>query len=720
MKKNAATFGVLALISCLAACSSLLKRKPASELAAENDPHLWLEEVESEAALSWARAQNERSLPQLSQHPRFAQLEGELRKIVTAKDRIPYPSLSGDGWVYNFWQDAKNIKGLWRRTRLAEYSKKSPRWETILDLDALSRQENESWVWDGADCLPPEYERCLITLSRGGKDASVVREFDLARREFIPLEKGGFHVPEAKSRVSWLDRDTLFVGTDFGPGTLTDAGYPRQVRLWKRGAPLQDAKLVFEGEKADVSSFGYASFAPEGTTYFVTRNPSFFEEENFLLEPSADRTQAKLLKLPFPRDAELQVLFKGLLIAKLRTEWKTPGRAFPEGSLVSLAMDRLADADPIASVQVLFRPHARASIEQVSRTKNHLYLKVLDNVRSRVLEAVRDESEWHYEHLELPDNGTISLVSATKFDDRFFVSFQSFLTPTSILLVDGQSARKPKVVKSLPARFNPEGLMIEQLEAVSADGTKIPYFVVRPKNLAFDGKAPTILYGYGGFEISSVPYYSGGIGKTWLEKGGVYVLANIRGGGEFGPRWHQAALKTQRQRSFDDFIAVAEDLARRMITSPDRLGIWGGSNGGLLVGATFVQRPELFRAVMCEVPLLDMLRYHKLLAGSSWMGEYGDPEDPVMAEAIQKYSPYQNVKTGARYPKVFFFTSTRDDRVHPAHARKMVARMRGQGHDVLYYENIEGGHGGAADLEQTIRNSALKYTYFHERLGLGR
>ncbi|MCM2324555.1 MAG: prolyl oligopeptidase family serine peptidase [Oligoflexia bacterium] len=693
----------------LSSCGSLLKRKPASDIAAENDPYLWLEEVESEKALTWARAQNERTLPLLSAHPRYKQLESEIRKIVTAKDRIPYPGIS-QGWIYNFWQDATHIKGVWRRTSLKDYQKKEPTWDVILDIDALSKAESESWVFEGSSCLPPAYERCLITLSRGGKDASVTREFNLKTRKFIPAEEGGFVLPEAKSRVAWLDQDTLFVGTDFGEGSLTDAGYPRLVKLWKRGTPLATAKTIFEGEKTDVSSSGYTLFLPEGNFSLISRSPSFFEEENFLLDPA----NGKLRKLPFPRDSEFQTIFQGQLLARLKKEWKTASQTLPEGAVIALPIANLNDEDPTAAVQVLFAPDARTTVEAVVRTRGHLYLQVLSNVRGRVLELVKTSSGWHFEHVELPDNGVASIVSASRFDDIYFASFQSYLTPPSVFQLE--PGRKPKVVKRLAARFDAKGLITEQLEATSADGTKVPYFVVRPKSLKLDGSTPTILYGYGGFEIPSAPYYSGGIGKTWLEKGGIYVVANIRGGGEFGPKWHQAALKENRQRSFDDFIAVATDLIQRKLTSPRHLGIWGGSNGGLLVGATFVQRPDLFNAVLCEVPLLDMMRYHRLLAGSSWIGEFGDPEDPAMAEALLRYSPYQNVRREVKYPKVYFFTSAKDDRVHPAHARKMVARMLEQGHDVLYYENIEGGHGGSADLEQVIRKSALQYTYFHDRL----
>ncbi|MBI4565243.1 MAG: S9 family peptidase [Planctomycetes bacterium] len=658
----------------------------------ERDMYLWLEEIESEKALEWVRAHNEKSLELLTADPQYAEIEAQARAILLAKDRIPAPDLRG-GWVVNFWQDADHPRGLWRRARPAEYEKPEPAWETMLDLDALARDEGENWVWKGATTLPPDHDRAMLFLSRGGKDATVVREFDVPSRSFVA---GGFALPEAKSRVSWLDRDTLFVGTDFGPGTLTKSGYPRQVRLWKRGTPHLDAPLVFEGAEEDVSVSAFTSFRPEGSFTFVARAKTFFEADMFLRAEDG-----QLRKLPFPDDASFEGIFQGHLLATLRSEW----RGFPAGALVSVPVDRPDAAEAV------YRPDERSSVTRVSTARQHLVLNVLSNVQGRVVKVRRTQG-WELEPVALPDGGSAGVVSADPFDDRVYVGYESFLVPYTLYAI----GRDVRPVRRLPERFDARRLAVDQFEAQSPDGTRVPYFVIRRDDLAFDGSNPTLLYGYGGFEISMTPAYMAVAGKAWLEKGGVFALANIRGGGEFGPKWHRAALKENRQRAYDDFISVAEDLVRRRVTSPRRLGIMGGSNGGLLVGAAFTQRPYLFHAVVCQVPLLDMLRYHKLLAGHSWMAEYGDPEDPEMAEVIRRYSPYQNVRPRTEYPHVFFVTSTKDDRVHPGHARKMAAKMEAQGHDILYYENIEGGHSAAANLEQRVKRTALEYTYLFRQL----
>jgi len=659
--------------------------------AAPDDPYLWLEEVESPKALDWARAHNEKSEGLLRADPRFGTIEAEVRKILLARDRIAFPNLD-DGWVYNFWQDAEHVRGIWRRVRPEEYERAEPRWDLILDLDALAKEEKENWVWHGASPLPGS-ERALVFLSRGGKDAHVMREFDVGKRAFLP---DGFALPEAKSRATWVDADQLLVGTDFGPDSLTKSGYPRRVKRWRRGTPLAEAALVFEGDVADVSVGAHTAFRPEGRTTFVVRSPSFFEEEAHVLEPDG-----KLRRVPFPRDADVRGVFYGHFLALLRTAWK----GFPAGALVAMRPD--------GGSELVYAPDERSSLRGIVTARSFLYLTVLENVRGRLLRVEKRPGEWHVTRVALPDHGAVDVLSSDDFDDRLYARFESFTAPSSVTFVDG-SIVKP--VKRMPERFDASDVDVEQHEAASADGTRVPYFLVRRRGRPLDGAIPTLLTGYGGFEIANVPVYAGALGKVWLERGGAFAVANIRGGGEFGPRWHQAALKANRARAFEDFIAVAEDLVRRKVTSPRRLGISGGSNGGLLVGAVLLRRPELLNAVVCNVPLLDMLRYHKLLAGNSWMAEYGDPDDATMAPVLLSYSPYQNVRAGVKYPKVFFLTSTKDDRVHPGHARKMAARMEEQGHDVLYYENIEGGHGGAANLEQRIKKAALEYTFLFRQL----
>lgn len=672
---------------------------PATSLGPDEDPYLWLEEIDSERALAWVRERNEKTLRRLAHDPLYPSLEEDVRRILTARDRIPLPSLES-GWVYNFWQDADHVRGLWRRTRPEEYARDEPAWETLLDLDALARRENENWVWQGASVLPGS-DRALVFLSRGGKDARVVREFDLSRRAFVPE---GFFLPEAKSRVAWLDADTLLVGTDFGPGSLTDSGYPRQVRRWRRGAPLADAELLFEGAPSDVSVSAYTSFRPEGRLAVLLRAPSFFQEECRLLEPDGT-----LLPVPFPSDIDFRGVFQGRLLGLLRRPWRVGDRNFPAGSLVALP----AGAPP-ERAELLLAPDERTSLLGVSGSRSALYVSALENVRGRLYRLAPGPSGWSRAAVPLPDHGAVGVVSADDADDLLYLRYESFAVPSTLYVLESAS-REPRPIKRLPERFDARGVRVDQFEAVSADGTRVPYFVVGREGR---GPRPTILHGYGGFEIPQTPAYLGTLGKAWLESGGLYVLANIRGGGEFGPRWHQAALRENRPRAFEDFLAVAEDLVRRGLTEPRRLGILGGSNGGLLVGACLTRRPDLFGAVVCQVPLLDMLRYPRLLAGRSWVAEYGDPDDPAMAAALRSYSPYHNVRPGVRYPPVLFITSTRDDRVHPGHARKMAALLEARGNgDVLYYENIEGGHGAAANLEQRARMLALQYLFFRRTLG---
>jgi prolyl oligopeptidase len=688
-----------------ASTNAMTTTLPAAIAPTPSDPYLWLEEVQGEKALAWVRARNAESAAVLDASPGFAGLEQRLLSILDSKAQIPYLQKLGDRY-YNLWKDARNPRGLWRRTTLEEYRKAEPRWETVLDLDALGAAEKENWTWGGATCLKPAYRRCLVQLSRGGADAKVVREFDLTTRAFIP---GGFTLPEAKSRVAWIDADTLFVGTDTGPGSLTSSGYPRTARRWKRGTPLAAAELVFEGKTEDVAVTAWHDPTPGFERDFAERTVTFFTNELHLLGAGLPR------KLEKPDSAEAEV-HREWLFLQLRDDWAVGGRTWPAGALLAIRLERFLAGD--RAFDLLFEPSERRSLSGFSPTRHHLLLEELDEVRSRVSVLTPGASGWTRRPLQgAPELTTVgvSAVDADESDD-YFMRVSGFTTPSSLLLGTAGGAA-PEKLKQLPSFFDAAGLEVTQHQAASADGTRVPYFQVARRGLKLDGQNPTLLYGYGGFEISELPSYRATTGAGWLEQGGVFAVANIRGGGEFGPRWHQAALKEKRPRAYEDFIAVAEDLVKRKVTSPRRLGAWGGSNGGLLMGNMLTRRPDLFGAIFCQVPLLDMRRYHLLLAGASWMGEYGNPDDPAEWAFIEGFSPYHQLRPGVRYPPTLFTTSTRDDRVHPGHARKMMARLMELKQPVLSYENIEGGHGGAADNRQAAHMMALGYTFLRRQLG---
>ncbi len=673
------------------------------------DPYLWLEDVGGDRALNWVRERNAESQKVLEAEPGFAELRAGILDVLDSREQIPYVARHGDQ-LYNLWRDADHARGLWRRTTLAEYRKREPAWETVIDVDALGKAEGESWVWHGAECLGPEYRRCLVSLSRGGADASVVREFDTVDKAFVA---GGFTLPEAKSQIEWIDRDTIFVATDFGPGSMTDSGYPRTVKRWKRGEPLANAELVFEVEKQDVGLHVTVDRTPGFERTVFVRSVDFYHNREFLLR------DGKLIPIKKPDDARF-AFWRDRVLIELRSDWKIGVHTWPKGSL--LVGNATAYLNGERKLQALFTPTPTRSLFSFDVTRSKVLVTVLDNVASRIEEWSPTDAGWRRRDVKVPLAGALSvaslddpLIADDALGESYFVTYTDFLTPDSLLIgVTGSDERES--LKARPAYFDTAGMRVEQRFAKSKDGTRVPYFIVWPKGATADGKNPTVLYGYGGFEVAEQPFYSGAMGRAWVSRGGVWVLANIRGGGEFGPRWHQAALKQHRQRAYDDFAAVAEDLIAAKVTSPLHLGIQGGSNGGLLVGAVMLQRPELFRAVVCQVPLLDMRRYHKLLAGASWMAEFGDPDKPGEWAYIAKYSPYQNVKRGTKLPNVLLTTSTRDDRVHPGHARKMAARMMEFGLTVMYWENIEGGHGGAADNAQRAQMMALEYSFLWRNL----
>jgi len=667
------------------------------------DPYRWLEDIHGAKPMEWVREQNARSTAVLQADPDYRKDYDAILKVMDAADRIPYGDLDHQ-YVFNFWQDAQHPKGIWRRTSIADYRNAAPAWDVLLDLDTLAADEHENWVWKGADCSP-SLKRCLLHLSRGGGDAVVVREFDPAAKRFVPE---GFELTEAKSAITWLDEDTVLFGTDFGPGSMTTSGYPRIVKLWKRGERMSKARTIYEGQVSDVGATAVVFHEPSGTIALVQRDVSFFSAEYHLLTPAGTTRQ-----LPLPLGADLKGAQGGNLIFTVRENWTPPGGApIAKGSLVAY---RVADSGKTLSrepVSVLYSPDARSAIDEVVAGRDAVYASIYHDVTGSI-HAFRPQGRaWSDTVLALPTGGSTHIVSANAWGPEAYFRFESYTHPTTVYAEASEGP--PVAIKSLPARFDASHLVTEQFFATSSDGTRIPYFVTRPKRL--DSPAPTVLYGYGGFEVSETPSYSPNFGMLWLSRGGVFVVANIRGGGEYGPAWHQAALLQNRQKAYDDFQAVAQDIVKRGITTTQQLGIMGGSNGGLLVSANMVERPDLFGAVVCQVPLIDMIRYTQIGAGASWEAEYGDPARPADRAWIMKYSPYQNVSRDRKYPPVLFVTATSDDRVTPVHARKMAARMEAQGHEVLFYENTDGGHAAAANHKQAAEMWALSFVYLKQKL----
>ena len=675
---------------------------------AQNDPHIWLEEVEGEEALDWVRAQNEKSLEALESDPRFDDLFAETMSVLTSNARLPLGAIH-HGHVYNFWQDDSHVRGLWRRASIASYQSGAPEWESVLDVDALAASEGENWIRGSTACLSPAYVHCMVELSYGGKDAGVWREFNTTTKSFV---EDGFFIPEAKSSVAWIDEDTLLVGTDWGDDALTDSGYARELRIWRRGETLGEATSFYVGDKTDVAVFAQVSQTDNDPFVFARRAVTFFETEYHV-----SVGDAPLVKLPLPPNADYQGVLDGRAVFLLREPWSFDSEDYAQGALV--AYDLSAE-----SAELIFQASDTQSIEDVGVGKTNIVVQYLEDVSGKAARFSRSRSgKWKLKEIKLPQNGVVELVSAGGGTDDAMLSFESMTTPDSLFYVTAKN--KVSKIAETPPFFDAAGVVVEQRFATSADGTKVPYFVMARDEVLKQGNAPTIQYGYGGFLAAILPvYYSdparpqhGALaGLSWVMRGGVLVLSNIRGGSEYGPRWHEAALKENRQRSFDDFIAISEHLIETGVTSPEKLGAIGRSNGGLLMGAILTQRPELYAAIDIGVPLFDMKRYNKLLAGASWMGEYGNPDIPEEWAYIAEYSPYQKLAADAGYPKVLFYTSTKDDRVHPGHARKAAARLAELGYDYYYYENIEGGHGGTANQEQLAHRTALEYVYFVRQL----
>ena len=673
-----------------------------SVISSNLDPYLWLEEVEGKKSLAWVEEQNEETFTRYTKSNAFKEKYERIKKELNDDERIP-SAYYQNGEMYNFWRDEKNVRGVWRKTSFKSYLKDEPIWENILDIDQLANDEGINWLYKGADCLAPEYKRCLIRLSDGGTDAVTIREFDLEEKKFV---KDGFNTYPSKQNASWINEDQILIGADFGEGSMNESGYPMQVKLWNRGESLEEAKIFFSGSYEKIFNFPFVSIRPDGKYYGIIEGPTFFSEVLHLFDGE------KLIKINLPQMIDIHGFFNESLILSIEEDWEI----FKSGSLLEINVNSLlANSIDESDVKIIFEPDGQRFISGVSIGKHQLMVSMLENVNGIITRFLKKDDRWDSKDIEGFKNSTMNIFGQDVWSDNSFISVSNFLEPSSIYHAsDGADYKK---IKSRKNSIDPEKYRVEQNFVSSADGTSIPYFLISRKDIKLDGKNPTILYGYGGFQISKPPSYLGGsIAEYWLNSGGVYVVSNIRGGGEYGPAWHQSALKENRQRAYDDFIAIAIDLIEKGITSKDHLGIEGRSNGGLLVGATFTQRPDLFNAVICGVPLLDMYRYDKLLAGASWVDEYGDPDNPEEWEFIRKYSPYQNLKKGTEYPEVFFYTSTKDDRVHPGHARKMAKKMTDMGSPIVYYENTEGGHAGTSNIDQFSFLLALQLAYLEDKL----
>ena len=690
---------------------------PPSAIAASDDPYLWLEDIHADRSMDWVKTQNAITAKQFMDSPEFTRTRDRILEVLDSEARIPYVERMGE-YLYNFWQDKANPRGVWRRTTLDEYRKIDPKWDVLIDIDALNKTENAHWVFKRADCLKPKYERCLVSLSPGGGDAVEVREFDLPGKSFV---KDGFHVPVAKTQSGWIDEDTIYVGTDFGPGSMTDSSYPRIVKEWKRDTPLSAAQLVYEGRNTDLAVSASHDRTPGYERDFVNVGKDFFHAEAY------QRVDGKLVRVDVPTDADMDAHREWMLV-KPRSPWTVGGATYPAGTLLATKFDDFMAGK--RTFTVLFKPDAHTALSSYAWTQHHLILDELHDVQSRLEILTPQAGDWARATIDaIPALSTASVVDADPdHSDEFWLSIASFLTPSTLLL-GSVPDEKPisstrgidvdfpmENIKHQPAFFDASKFEVSQHFVASKDGTRVPYFEIAPKGMKLDGSNRTLLYGYGGFEVSEVPFYSGGVGRAWLERGGVYVVANIRGGGEYGPDWHKAALLANRPRAYEDFSAVAQDLLKRGVTSAKHLGAEGGSNGGLLMGNMLTMYPQLFGAIACEVPLLDMKRYSHLSAGASWMAEYGNP-DTADWEFIKTFSPYQNVKADVHYPSVLFYTTTSDDRVGPVQARKMAAKMMGMGiKNVWFYENLEGGHGAGADNRQAATMHALAYDFLWDQL----
>ena len=676
-----------------------------------DDPYIWLEEIQGERALAKVDQWNADTEAVLTAQPEYPLAKAWAKQILDDTRQIALPDAIQGDMVTNLWRDADNPRGLWRIASLESYIAGAPEWRVLIDVDKLGEDEGQSWVWHGANCLAPEYARCLIALSPGGTDADVVREFDVTTGRFVD---GGFTLPEAKSNVAWFDEDTLFVGTDEGEGSLTDSGYPRLVKLWDRGTDFSTARQIAEGEQADISASGFSVLDGDTRWRFVNRSPSFWTNQISLVKEGGST-----VPLPLPEDAEFEAVLNGLVIAKLNSALETTGGTEQPGALVAWSLQSVLDGSDPAPFAV-FRPSDTQAIEEVAASETKLWVKVLDDVSGKLIELSPGQSGWTARDMELPANSTVQIAETSGRGDTAFVTVESMLTPPTLYAVPSEG--EAVAIASEPAQFDASKFTVEQKFATSKDGTKVPYYLVRPKDA--QGPLPTLIHAYGGFRaaqtpkyLTAEPYRSGPLGLFWVESGNAYVLANIRGGGEYGPRWHEEALREKRQNSFDDFHAVADDLVASRLTTPGHIAASGRSNGGVLVGAVANQRPDLYGAIISGSPLIDMRRYNKLLAGASWMAEYGNPDVPEDWAFMKEWSPYQNMSDGPDVPAAFYYLSTLDDRVHPGHARKAAAKHEAYGQTFYYHEYREGGHSVGSDHEEDAKRAALLLSYLNREIG---
>tara|TARA_R100001224_G_scaffold58999_1_gene34940 strand:+ start:212 stop:2329 length:2118 start_codon:yes stop_codon:yes gene_type:complete len=677
------------------------------------DPYIWLEEIQGERALAKVDQWNADTEAVLTAQAEYPLAKAWARQILDDTRQIAMPDAIMGDQVTNLWRDADNPRGLWRTATLQSYLAGAPEWRTLIDVDQLGEDEGQSWVWHGANCLAPEYTRCLVSLSPGGTDADVVREFDISTGAFV---EGGFTLPEAKSNVAWYDENTLFVGTDEGAGSLTNSGYPRLVKLWERGTDFAQARLIAEGEQTDISMNGFSVLDGETRYRFVRRGPSFWTSEYALVTDNGDT-----VPLPLPEDAEFEAVLGGFVIGKLNSPMETSAGTEQPGALLAWSLDDVLDGgDP--QPFAVFRPSETQAVEQVAASENKLWVKVLDDVSGKLIELTPDATGWTERAMDLPANSTIQIAETSGTGDTAFVTVESMLTPPTLYAVPSEG--EPVAIASEPAQFDASKFSVEQKFATSKDGTKVPYYLVRPAGA--EGPLPTLIHAYGGFRaaqtpkyLTAEPYRSGPLGLFWVESGNAYVLANIRGGGEYGPRWHEDALREKRQNSFDDFHAVADDLVANRLASPGRIAASGRSNGGVLVGAVANQRPDLYGAIISGSPLIDMKRYNKLLAGASWMAEYGNPDVPADWAFMREWSPYQNMRDTPDVPAAFYYLSTLDDRVHPGHARKAAAKHEAWGQTFYYHEYREGGHSVGSDHGEDAKRAALLLAYLNREIGTG-
>ena len=689
------------LSACLGLVLASLLSPCASAESASDDPFLWLEELHGTRALNWVQAQNASTLNTLTTDSGYADTLEEAQRLLSARDRNPYGELMG-GYVYNFLQEAGRGRGMWRRASLASYQDDEPAWEVLIDFSALPGRQSENWVWKGAQCLPPAFARCLVKLARGS-EVIAVREFDVPTHSFV---RGGFNLDEARTEVAWVDINTVMVATNWGAGTLTRSGRPRIVKRLSRGQPISQAQIVFEGGVGGPGVAPIVGFDEAGRAErLIVRAVDFSNSEYYYV----DRNW-RVIRIAVPASAAFKGLHKRQLLFLLSQDWSVGGRDFARGSLVAFSVDGLLPpGGGLPDVKALFTPTPTTAIDSVATSRDAVYISLFENVKGRIHELTFDGARWAWRRIDLPDNGAVGIVAAGDFDREVMIKFESFLIPDRLYLLSG--GESPHLIKETPPRFDSFGLEVRQYEAVSVDGARIPYFLVRQEDTLANGRTPVLLYAYGGFQIPTTPWYWSAAGKLWLERGGAYAIANVRGGGEFGARWHEAAKGANRQRNFDDLIAVARNMIARGFTSPQRLGLIGDAQGGLLAAGAFVQHPELFSAVAAQAPLTDMLRYVYLPGGANWIDEYGDPRNPPMRSVIARWSPYQNLRAGVRYPRAFFMTATGDERVHPGHARKMAAKMQALGQPYFYFEQR-----GATGAKQRAEQLALTYTYFRRQL----